>query len=122
MAQYPNVITAFRNAVGGQFQPQADANGNVLVHSAECINSRLNITAGAVVVKAVPGKVGKIIVTTAGSAPGSVSDVATTGAVAAGNLIFSIPNTVGIYQLNFPAKVGIIITAGTAQVLSVSFD
>ncbi len=122
MAQYVNVITAFLNSLGRQFQPRCDANGNVPVHSAECINSVLNLTVGATLVKATAGKVGKVIVTTAGSTPGSISDCATTGAVAAANLIGTIPNTVGVYSFNFPAKVGIVITAGTAQVLSVSFD
>lgn len=83
-------------------------------------NSVLNITA-ATVVKATPGTLFTISVNTAGSTVGTASDVATTGAVAAANLIAEIPNTVGIYSLTWPCKVGIVITPGTGQVLSVAF-
>lgn len=82
--------------------------------------SHLNITA-ATVVKATPGTLWTITVNTAGSAPGTASDVATTGGVSAANLVAEIPNTVGIYELTWPCLVGITITPGTGQVLSVSF-
>lgn len=82
--------------------------------------SVLNITA-ATVVKAAPGTLWTITVTTAGSAAGSAHDVLTTGGAAAGNLIFDIPNTVGVYTLYWPCKTGIVITPGTGQVLSVAY-
>lgn len=84
-------------------------------------NNSLNIT-GATVVKAKPGTIYDVIVTTAGTTAGTVSDVTTTGGVAAANLVFSIPNTVGVYQLTFPCKAGIVVTPGTGQVLSVSYS
>jgi hypothetical protein len=84
--------------------------------------SSLNLASGVVVVKATPGKVGVLNVTTAGSTAGKISDCITSGAVAAGNLIFSIPNTVGVYRLDFPALVGITVTVGTGQVCSLSFE
>jgi len=121
MSQNPLATTIAKNTSNAQTTISLDALGNVPVHSAECLNSLLNIST-ATVVKATPGKIGKVIVNVAGSAAGTVSDVATTGAVAAGNLIATIPNTVGIYPLNFPAKVGIVITPGTGQTVSVSFD
>ena len=83
-------------------------------------NSVLNITA-ATVVKATPGTLFTISVNTAGSTTGTASDVATTGAVAAANLIAEIPNTVGIYSLTWPCKTGIVITPGTGQVISVAY-
>ena len=83
-------------------------------------NSSLNITA-ATVVKATPGTLWTVNVTTAGSTVGSASDVATVGGVAAANLIAEIPNTVGTYVLTWPCKVGIVITPGTGQVISVAY-
>lgn len=83
--------------------------------------SNLNITA-ATVVKASPGTVWTVVVTTAGTTAGSVNDAATTGTAAAANLVFSIPNTVGAYELTFPCFTGIVVTPGTGQVLSVSFS
>lgn len=82
--------------------------------------SVLNITAAAVV-KASPGTLYNISVVTAGSAAGSANDCATTGAAAAANKIFSIPNTVGSYVLTWPCATGIVVTPGTGQVLSVAF-
>lgn len=79
----------------------------------------LNITT-ATVVKATKGRIGKVIVNTAGSTVGTVSDSATTASAA--NLIYNIPDTVGIYDLNFPCATGILITPGTGQVLSVSYN
>jgi hypothetical protein len=83
--------------------------------------SKLNITA-ATVVKATPGTVYNVSVTTAGSTSGQVSDVATVAGVAVGNLVFDIPNTVGNYPINFPCFAGIVVTPGTGQVLSVSYN
>lgn len=81
----------------------------------------LNITA-ATVVKASKGRICKVNVLTAGSTVGTVNDVSTTGGAAAGNLVFNIPDTVGIYDLNFPCSTGIVVVPGTGQVVSVSFN
>lgn len=81
--------------------------------------SSLNITA-ATVVKATPGRLVRISVTTAGAA-GSVNDCATTGAAAAANLIGVIPATVGVLTFEWPCATGIVITPGAAQVVSVSY-
>lgn len=67
-------------------------------------------------------RISHVHVLVAGSTAGSVSDCATLGAVAASNLVFSIPNTVGIYLVDFPMILGIAITPGTGQVVSVSYD
>lgn len=119
---------------GKQTPAQLDSSGNLKVVSQAApstvigtVNTQsgtsnlLNITAGAVVVKGTPGRICKVVVNTAGSASGSVSDCATTGAVAAANLVFTIPQTAGVYSLDFPCNTGIVVTAGTGQVLSVSF-
>lgn len=122
MAQNPLATTIAKNPANAQTTLLADSKGNLRVHvQAECLLSLLNITT-ATVVKATSGKIGRVSVTVAGSAAGSVSDVATTGGVAAANLIAAIPNTVGVITLNFPAQVGIVITPGTGQTVSVSFD
>ncbi len=83
--------------------------------------SLLNITA-ATVVKASPGTVWRVNVTTAGTTAGTVNDVTTTAGAAAANLITELPNTVGTYELVWPALVGIVIVPGTGQVVSVAFD
>jgi hypothetical protein len=82
--------------------------------------SALNVSA-ATVIKAAPGRICKVNVTTAGSTNGTISDVLTTGAVAAANLVISIPDTVGSYDVDFPCLVGIVFTPGTGMVASISY-
>ena len=81
--------------------------------------SSLNITA-SVVVKKIPGIVGTLVVNTAGTST-AVYDCASTGAAAAGTLIFSA-TAVGIYKLNFPTLVGITVIVTGGSVSSLSFD
>lgn len=64
------------------------------------------------------GRVCNIIVTTAGSAVGSVYD--STSTTAPTNKIYVIPNTVGVYTVNFPVNYGIVVAPGTGQVVSIS--
>jgi hypothetical protein len=64
----------------------------------------------------------RISVTTAGSAAGSAFDSATTGGAGAATLIASIPNVVGVIYIDWPCLAGIVITTGTGQVLSVSYN
>ncbi len=80
-----------------------------------------NITGAVQLVKGGPGRVCRISVNTAGSTVGLVSDVATTGGVAAANLIATIPDTVGVYDIDMPILNGLVITPGTGQVLAVSY-
>ena len=75
---------------------------------------RLNLTA-ATVLKAAPGRVIKIQVLVAGSAPGSVNDCLTTGATAVANEIASIPNAVGPVDVNAACLTGIVVVPGTGQ-------
>ena len=82
--------------------------------------SKLNITASTVV-KATPGTLFRVNVTTAGSAAGAVYDASTTGGNTAANLIAELPNTVGTYELEWPCAAGILVVPGTSQVISVAF-
>lgn len=83
-------------------------------------SSALNLT-GATRVKATPGRLFKVSVIVAGSAPGTINDCATTGAAAASNQVGTIPNTVGTYEFEWPFAVAIVIIPGTAQTVAVSY-
>ncbi len=83
--------------------------------------SVLNITADTVI-KAKSGTVFKVVVNVAGTAPGSVSDIATVAGVAAANLIATIPAVVGPINLEWPCSAGIVIKPGAGQTLSVSYS
>jgi hypothetical protein len=82
--------------------------------------SALNVTASTVI-KAKPGTLFRVNVTTAGSAPGNVYDTTTVAGAAASNLIAQIPNTVGTYEFEWPCKSGIVYVLGTAQVVSIAY-
>lgn len=71
-------------------------------------------------VKNSAGRVARISVTTAGSAAGHIYD--TISITDTANPIYVIPNTLGIYIVNFPANYGIVAAPGTGQVLTVSYS
>ena len=79
-----------------------------------------NITGTATIVRTTPGMIRRISVLTAGSTTGTINDCATTAAVNITNQFFTIPNIIGIYALEWPAQVGVVITPGTGQVIAVS--
>ena len=81
----------------------------------------LNVTA-AQVVKAGAGICVSVTVVVAGSAAGTVNDVATTGGAAAANQFGTIPTTVGTYTFNWPCGTGIVLVPGTGQTLAVSYS
>src|SRR6185437_11666561 len=81
----------------------------------------LNVTA-ATVLKNTAGICVSVAVVTAGSAAGTVNDVATTGGVAAANQFGTIPNAVGTYTFNWPCGTGITVVPGAGQTLAVSFS
>ena len=83
-------------------------------------NSVLNIIA-ATVVKVSPGTIWNVNVTTAGSTIGGVYDFAASSGQGVANYIAAIPDVVGVINLTFPCKTGILIVPGTGQVVSVSF-
>jgi len=100
-----------------------DAAGEMLVrHQPE--DGRLanyNVTSSTVI-KATAGRAFRVAVVVAGSAAGAIHDIATTGGVANANRIAIIPNTVGIYEINWPCATGIVLVPGTGQTLSISYS
>lgn len=83
--------------------------------------SKLNVTA-ATVIKATPGTVMTVCVTTAGTTTGAIYDAATTSGNTAANLIGVIPEAIGTYVYTFPCFTGILVVPGTSQVCAVAFE
>jgi len=96
-----------------------DTFGNQLVSKGT--TSAFNITA-ATVVKTGGGRLIKISVIVAGSAAGAAYDYASTSGVSAASEIFVIPNTVGIYEIDWPLATGLVIVPGTGQTIAVSYQ
>jgi hypothetical protein len=94
------------------------ANTNLIPQGAK---NTPNITT-ATLVKGTPGTLLSVAVITAGSAPGTINDVATVGGVATANQIGTIPTSVGVTEFKFPFTNGLVITPGIGgQVVSVSW-
>ena len=83
----------------------------------DSLNASLGLTA-ATQVKATAGRLVKVSVLVAGSAAGAAYDAvgATTGQ------FFVIPNTVGVYLINWPCANGVYVVPGTGQTISVSYN
>jgi hypothetical protein len=78
----------------------------------------------ATLIKAAKGTLLGIQVLVAGSAPGTVNDVATLAGVASDNEVATIPNSVGAASLpapGIPCLNGIVVTPGTGQTLAVFY-
>lgn len=113
-----------RNSTGAYVPLSVDLNGNLRVANAEDSSDNtpvLNITA-ATVITAAPGTITQLYVVVAGSAPGTVNDCATVGAVAVANRIAILPNVVGPVIASWPFNAGLVVTPGTGQTISVAYS
>lgn len=130
MPQSPIPVTAALKKVGStniQASGQLDSTNNTLVGKGS--SSSLNLTAASVI-KATPGRIAKVIVLAGGTASNGVftiNDVATTGAAAAANAVWTLPSgaTAGsVYDLDFPCAVGIVLSAvpsAGSPILAISY-
>ena len=110
-----SAYSAFKSA------PQVqDVVGATMVGKGTLSALNKTVTAG-VLVKATPGRICKVIVNTAASTAGGVYD-STVAGIAVGTLIFAIPQTVGIYDVDFPCETAISLVVGTAGVVSLSYQ
>jgi hypothetical protein len=91
------------------------------VNTVSGLSTVLNITA-ATVVKAAPGRAMRVSVLVAGSTTGTVNDCLTTGAATAANTTYVIPTAVGMYTIEFPHSIGVVVVPGTGHTLAVSYN
>jgi hypothetical protein len=124
MPQNPQNFVA-KNAAGAMVALLTDADGALVITAPDAPlpaapQTHFNITA-ATVVKATPGTILRFNVVSAGTAAGTINDCATTGAAAAANAVATIPEVVGPVALDWPCAVGIVVTPGAGQVLSILF-
>lgn len=106
----------------GALAPNSLDAQRTLMSSAGGLNTALGLTTATVVKNGTPGRVCRVSVIVAGSAVGTINDLATTSGAAAANQVFTIPNTVGIYDVQMPCAVGILVVPGTGQTVAVSYN
>jgi hypothetical protein len=83
-------------------------------------SSNLPDITSATVVKNSPGRLCVVVVTVAGTTPGSAYDANV--ATATTKKVFIIPNTVGVYTANMPTRIGLVVAPGTGQTVTVSYS
>ena len=102
---------------------QAIANRSTLNLSSQTVVA--TVQAGSSGAPAQPLQLVRVVVNTVGATAGTFNDCATTGAVAAGNLVLTIPTTAAagsVFLMDWPFFSGITFTPGTSQVVSISWN
>lgn len=110
-----NLLTASQNivtALNNQAQVSLQIAGNKVA---------TGITAQTVV-SLNPGRLVVVSVVVAGSSVGSIYDASATTTATASRLIYSIPNTVGVYVVSMPVANGIVVSPGTGMTVAVSYS
>lgn len=74
----------------------------------------------ATVVMSGQGRIARVSVVVAGSAAGAIYDASATGTTA--NRLWTIPNTVGVTEINLPVNNGIVVAPGTGQTVAISYS
>ena len=70
----------------------------------------------------VPGRVCVVSIIVAGSSTGTIYDASNTATATSARAIATIPNTVGVFTLNFPVAYGIVVTTGTGMTAAISYS
>jgi hypothetical protein len=112
-ASLDDILTAIKNgvqAINNWSQTNLQINGFLTAS---------NITT-ATQVKNGQGRLCYVSVIVAGSTVGKAYD--TVGTTSTANVIFTIPNTVGVTFVNLPVSNGLVIVPGTGQTVAVSYS
>jgi hypothetical protein len=113
MASLTDILTAVQNAVTGI---------NNLAQTWIQIQGLTSVSGitSATTVKSSAGRVVNVNVIVAGSANGTIYDAVSSTITS--YPVYKIPNTVGVYVINFPVLYGIYVVPGTGQTVSVSYS
>ena len=86
----------------------------------DAVTAVLNMTGNGTAIKTTGGRVVRVAVVASSDVAGAVYDCANTASTAAGNLVFTIPATVGVYMIDWPMKTGVTVFPGGKQTLAIS--
>lgn len=113
MASLSDILTAAKNvvtAINGAAQAYTSVQGT---------QNSGNLTAATLVYLG-PTRICTVSVTTAGSSVGNIYDAFLAGATT--NLLYVIPNTIGVYVVNMPVSSGLAVSPGSGQAVVVSYS
>ena len=112
-ANLSDILTAIKNlvvAVGALTQNYLNVQG-------ASIASAITVPT---VIKMTGGRIARVSVTIAGSAAGTIYDGASLSATT--KPIYTIPNTLGVFEVNMPVSFGGFVSPGSGQTVSVSYS
>jgi len=69
-----------------------------------------------------PGRIVRVCVTVAGSTVGTAYNAPNTASVTPSNVLYIIPNTVGVYDIGAHFSNGLVISPGTGQSVNVTYS
>ena len=113
MSSISDILTAAKNivtAINGLGQTYLQVSGSRVSRQ----------ISAATVVLVGQGRLARVVVTTAGSAAGSIYDASVSTVTTP--KIFVIANTLGVTEINIPVENGIVVAPGTGQVVTVSYS
>ena len=116
MASLGDIFTTAKNivtAINGWSQTTLQVEGNASA-------TEITEIAAAALVKIGEGRIARVSVIVGGSAVGYIHDAILS--TASGPRVYTIPNTVGVYEVNMPVSSGIVVAPGTGQTVSISYS
>ena len=114
MASLDDILTAQKNAVVAYNGSTSDSQNKAGTTNTREISAQKLIKTSA-------GWVATVSVITAGSAVGYLYDTNTTSKLT-DNKFYTIPNTVGVYQIQMPYNVGLVAVPGSGQVVAIGYS
>ena len=110
---YSDIMTTLQNVV------KAVNSASIVYQGVQGSQNRAAMTA-ATLVKGSAGRLAVVVVTTTSTNAGAVYDAPATGITT--TPIYTIPATVGVYVVNMPVSLGILVVPGTGQTVTVSYS
>lgn len=111
-ASLSDILTTAKNLVTA-------INAVITNYAAIAGSNSLAAIAAPAVVKAAPGRLCVVSVTTAGTTAGVAYDAATASTA---RPLYAIPNTVGVFVVNLPTNYGLYVVPGSGQVVAVGYS
>jgi hypothetical protein len=122
MANTDDLVTVQKNGVlAVNALTEALANFRTFYEQVQGTQTYLGLSNDSLLSKS-SGRLATILVTTAGSAAGTIHDASTVGSAGAANIIGVIPMSAGLVYVGFPFTNGLVVKPGTGQVLSLCYS
>ena len=115
MTSLTDILTALKSGVVGISNASQQLSYVVPTYTSATVTAKTLITTGK-------GRVYNVAVVVAGSTVGSLYNADGLPATAVGNVLYSAPNTIGVYSFTQVFTNGLVLEPGTGQSLNVTYS